>query len=161
MDIGCVTKWVVLSIDKYSHHTYPMGDNCLSMILTPHAGKSIFNQHDNAIKLTVIASLETISPTIYEWKYMLLLLEKKNHIMWQFCPCHDSSAVMMCTKLSHDLIIRIKISTKRTFTRWAHKLLVEWFPGVKQSHREPTTSSFRFIGSCFPSLEMLPWTGIY
>ena len=77
------------------------------MILTPHAGKSIFNQHDNAIKLTVIASLETISPTIYEWKYMLLLLEKK---------------IILCDNSVHAMTAQLSWCVQNCYMIWSLEL---------------------------------------
>ena len=59
--------------------------------------------------------------------------KNNNQIMSQFCTCHDSSAVMTCANLWHDLIIRIKIKAKIFFARyelWAHLLFVRRVPKV-------------------------------
>ena len=47
----------------------------------------------------------------------------------QFCTCRDSSAVMTCTKLWHDLIISFHWRAMHIFPRfglWAHKPFVKW-----------------------------------
>ena len=55
-----------------------------------------------------------------------------NSIRFQFCTCHDSSAVMACAKLWPDLIIKFHKRARQIFTRyglWAHKPLVKRVPG--------------------------------
>ena len=50
----------------------------------------------------------------------------------QFCTCHDGWAVVICTKLWSDWVVRIQIKARRIFTRfqqWAQTLFVKWFAG--------------------------------
>ena len=52
-------------------------------------------------------------------------------IMSYFCTCHDSSAVMTCTKLWHDEISSYQARITSIFTRfgsWAHKLFCKMDP---------------------------------
>ena len=52
----------------------------------------------------------------------------------QFCTCHDSLAVMACTNLWSDWMIKIIITTKNIYERfqlWAHKPFVKWIPGQR------------------------------
>ena len=58
-----------------------------------------------------VGGQEPISQRVYELiieisqKYFCSNYYFYDLIMWHFCTCHDSSAVVTCVKLWHDLII--------------------------------------------------------
>ena len=58
-----------------------------------------------------------------------------HQIATNFCTCHDSTAVVPCTKFCSDHCIRIEMRVKRNFHRiWIamEKALVKWGPGQLQ-----------------------------
>ena len=54
---------------------------------------------------------------------VLLRRENSHHLMSQFYTCHDSRAVVACTKLWHDWIIKSKNRQNlHRISIWTHKL---------------------------------------
>ena len=78
-------------------------------------------------------------------------------IWTRFCTCHDSSAVMACAKLWHDLmtIFHVRATCISTSLRsWAHKLFVHddvikwkhfphYWPFVQGIHSSPVNSPYK------------------
>ena len=60
-------------------------------------------------------------------------------IATNFCTCHDSTAVVPCTKLCSDHCIRIEVRVKRNFNQiWIamEKSLVKRAPGPSDPHHQ-------------------------
>ena len=56
--------------------------------------------------------------------------------MSQFCTNHDSSAVVVCAKLLHDVTIRMTIIAKKLSQDFNHALkkpYLKWAPDIMQS----------------------------
>ena len=82
---------------------------CLKAMITQSSGARLTNVFLPAIQIW--------------WKLRL--------VATNFCTCHDSTAVVSCTKFCSDHCIRIEVSVKRNFHRiWIamEKPLVKWAP---------------------------------
>ena len=89
-----------------------------------------------------------------------------HQIETNFCTCHDSTAVVSCTKFCSNHFIRLEMRVKRNFHRnWnaMEKPLVKWGPGPvwltvhlsDRSYLLCTDSSFEWIHIMYDTIDRL------